>query len=484
MTLQKHAEEVSDLNLEFDVDINLNLNIDERVNQLLSQMTLAEKIGQMNQVNGPGGHLPGDFVQALREGRIGSILNEVDLPTVNEIQRIVTEESRLGIPLLMGRDVVHGFKTVFPIPLGLAATWNIEIVESASRISALEAATCGVNWTFAPMVDISRDPRWGRIAESFGEDPYLSTEMGLASVKGFETDALYNAGSIAACAKHFVGYGASEGGRDYNTTNIPENELRNVHMKPFRKLAEVGVSTFMAAFGDLDGVPATGNQFLLKDVLRGEWNYNGMVVSDWASVTELCAHGFAVDDKEATLLAVNAGTNMEMASGAYVHHLQGLVDGGGVQEQQIDDSVRYILALKFRLGLFDKPFTNKDELPEVGSDKSLQTSKMAAMQSMVLLKNQDQTLPLVPDKLKSIAIIGPLANEPVEQLGTWVFDGDSTMSQTPLNSIFEYLGGKVTVNYESGLENSRDKSKQGFSAAKNAAEDADVVLLFLGEEAI
>ena len=228
MTVLQHTEEVSDLNLE------------GRVEQLLSQMTLTEKIGQMNQVNGPGGQLPGDFVQALRDGRIGSILNEIDLSTVNEIQRVVREESRLGIPLLIGRDVIHGFKTVFPIPLGLAASWNVEIVESAARISALEAASCGVNWTFAPMIDISRDPRWGRIAESFGEDPYLATEMGQASVKGFETDALYNAGSIAACAKHFVGYGASEGGRDYNTTNIPENELRNVHMKPFRKLAEMG----------------------------------------------------------------------------------------------------------------------------------------------------------------------------------------------------------------------------------------------------
>jgi beta-glucosidase len=472
MTVLQHAEEGSDLNVE------------GRVEQLLCQMTLTEKIGQMNQVNGPGGQLPGDFVQALRDGRIGSILNEIDLSTVNEIQRVVREESRLGIPLLIGRDVIHGFKTIFPIPLGLAASWNVEIVESAARISALEAASCGVNWTFAPMIDISRDPRWGRIAESFGEDPYLATEMGQASVKGFETDALYNAGSIAACAKHFVGYGASEGGRDYNTTNIPENELRNVHMKPFRKLAEMGVSTFMTSFGDLDGVPATGNRFLLKDVLREEWNYKGMVVSDWASVTELCTHGIAADDKEATLLAVNAGTNMEMASEAYVHHLQALVDEGSLEQEQIDNSVRFILALKYRLGLFDNPYTDSDDLPQVGSDASLLSSKKAAVQSMVLLKNQDQTLPLESEKLKTIALIGPLANEPVEQLGTWVFDGDSSMSQTPLDSICEYLEGKVTVTYESGLDSSRDKSLQGFSAAKNAAEGADVVLLFLGEEAI
>ena len=260
----------------------------------------------MSQVNAAVGSIPDELRAALEAGLIGSILNEVDVDVVNELQRIAVEDSRLGIPLLMGRDVIHGFKTVLPIPLGQAATWNPELVQNGARIAALEAASTGVNWTFAPMIDISRDPRWGRIAESFGEDPYLTSVLGAAMIKGFQGDGFSEPGNIAACAKHFAGYGASESGRDYNTTNIPENELRNVYLRPFKAAVDAGVATLMTSFSDLNGVPASGNRFLLKQVLRDEWRFDGFVVSDWASIQQLVVHGFAANDLEAAFEAASA----------------------------------------------------------------------------------------------------------------------------------------------------------------------------------
>ena len=267
--------------------------IDERVERLLGQMTVEEKIGQLAQVNVDDGKISRNLRAAVKAGKVGSVLNAEDVATANELQRIAVHESRLGIPLLIGRDVIHGFKTVLPIPLGQAAAWNPELVQEGARMAALEAAASGVNWTFAPMIDVSRDPRWGRIAESFGEDPYLTSVLGVASIRGFQGDDLSRPGALAACAKHFVGYGASEGGRDYGYVGIPEIDLRNVYMPPFKAAVDAGVATFMAAFSDVNGVPASGNRFLMQTVLRDEWKFPGLVVSDWESVIDMIVHGFA-----------------------------------------------------------------------------------------------------------------------------------------------------------------------------------------------
>ena len=322
---------------------------------LLARMTLAEKIGQMRQVEGGHELAPEDLAGRLRAGLVGSILNNVDVDSVNELQRIAVEESRLGIPLLVGRDVIHGFNTVFPIPLGQAATWNPALVEEAARVAALEAARAGVNWTFAPMIDISRDPRWGRIAESFGECVLLTSEMAVAMIEGFRGDGLETAGSIAACAKHFAGYGAVESGRDYATTNIPDTKLRNVYFRPFEAAVDAGVSTLMTSFSDLNGVPATGNGYILGDVLRGEWGFDGFVVSDWDSIRQLRVHGLTEDDRDSAFVAATAGVDMEMAGDAYSEHLAGLVEEGRVSEAQIDAAVLRILRVKFELGLFERP---------------------------------------------------------------------------------------------------------------------------------
>lgn len=456
----------------------------ERIEVLLSRMTLTEKIGQMSQVNGAGGTISAELGDALKAGKVGSILNEVDVGTVNALQRIAVEGSRLGIPLLMGRDVIHGFKTVLPIPLGQAASWNPELVRRGARVAALEAASAGVNWTFAPMIDVTRDPRWGRIAESFGEDPYLHSVLGVAMIRGFQGSDLASPGTIAACAKHFAGYGASESGRDYNTTNIPENELRNVHLRPFKAAVEAGVATLMASFSDLDGVPASANRFLMRQVLRDEWGFQGFVVSDWASIEQLTVHGLTMNDREAALAAVTAGVNMEMATTTYADHLAGLVAEGRIDEALIDEMVTGILRVKFALGLFESPYTDPELLPPVGNDDHLAVARAAALQSVVLLENRNAALPLRRDELRSLAVIGPLADDPYEQLGTWIFDGDPEISQTPLQAIRRLLGDSVTVNHVRAMETSRSRSTAGFNAAVEAAAGSDAIVVFLGEESI
>ena len=458
--------------------------IEERIEALLGQMTLAEKIGQMSQVNVGDSHVHDYLTDGVRAGRFGSVLNSADVNIVNELQRIAVEESRLGIPLLVGRDVIHGFKTVMPIPLGQAATWNPDVVREGARVAALEAATSGVNWTFAPMIDISRDARWGRIAESLGEDPYLASALGVAMVHGYQGEDLSSPGTIAACAKHFAGYGAAESGRDYATTNIPENELRNVYLRPFRAVVEAGVSTLMTSFSDLDGVPATANEFLLRQVLREEWEFDGFVVSDWDSVRQLQIHGLTADDRGSAVEAVTAGVDMEMHGDAYINHLEGLVQSGEVDAGLIDTAVRGILRIKFRLGLFERPYADPAMLPPVASDHALATARRAALQSVVMLTNEHHVLPLDPAGLKSIAVIGPLADAPYEQLGTWIFDGDPSLSITPLRAIGQLLGDSVEVNYVRAMETSRSRSTEGFDQAVVAASSADAVVLFLGEESI
>lgn len=457
--------------------------VKSQVDELLARMSLAEKIGQLNLINvGEQGISPEVRDQVIN-GQVGAVLNVVDVNIVNELQRIAVEESRVGIPLLNGRDVIHGFNTVMPIPLGQAASWNPELVQRATRIAAREAAAAGVNWTFAPMIDVTRDPRWGRIAESFGEDPLLHSRLGAAMVRGFQGDNLAAADTIAACAKHFAGYGASESGRDYNSTFIPESELRNVYLPPFQAVIDAGVATVMTSFSDLNGIPASGNQFLLRQVLRQEWGFEGFVVSDWASVEQLTVHGLTADDREAALAAIKAGVNMEMATTTYQQHLPDLVAESQISESEIDQLVAPILALKISLGLFDRPYTELQGLaPELS--EALEISKQLALQSLVLLENRDQTLPLDSKQLQRVAVIGPMADDGYEQMGTWVFDGDPSRSQTPLQAIRSMLGDTVEINYVRAMETTRSRPDTGFKAAVEAATAADVTLLFLGEEAI
>ncbi|MBT8101207.1 MAG: glycoside hydrolase family 3 C-terminal domain-containing protein, partial [Gammaproteobacteria bacterium] len=458
--------------------------VEQRVSALLAEMTLAEKIGQMSQRNASSAGELEVARRELRRGRVGSVINQVDVGTVNELQRIAVEESRLGIPLLIGRDVIHGFKTVMPIPLGQAATFNPDIVRAGAAVAAREAATTGINWTFAPMIDISRDARWGRIAESLGEDPYLASIMAAAMVQGFQGGDLSAPGTIAACAKHFAGYGESESGRDYATTNIPENELRNIHLRPFKAAIDAGVTTLMTSFSDLNGIPATGNAFLMRQVLRDEWAFDGFVVSDWDSIRQLKIHGLTSNDRESAYEAATAGVDMEMFGDAYINYLEDLVNDGLVDEAMIDEMVVNILRVKFQLGLFDKPYTEPDELLPIADKSALDVAREAALQSVVLLKNNGAALPLDIAALKSLAVIGPLADAPYEQLGTWIFDGDPSLSVTPLEAIRDFAGLDVDVQHLRALDNSRSESTAEFDNAVDIARNADAVVLFLGEESI
>lgn len=456
-----------------------NTEIENKVETLLHKMTLEEKLGQMNQLS-PWNFE--DLAKRVRKGEVGSILNVVNPEEVNKIQKIAVEESRLGIPLIVSRDVIHGYKTIFPIPLGQAATFNPEIVKEGARVAAIEASADGIRWTFAPMIDVARDPRWGRIAESCGEDPYLNAVMGTAMIKGYQGDSLNNPTAIAACAKHFVAYGAAEGGRDYNSTFIPERVLRNVYLPPFKAAADAGCATFMTSFNDNDGVPSTANSFVLKDVLRKEWKYDGMVVTDWASALEMVNHGFCTDGKDAAEKSVNAGVDMEMVSETFIQNLKQSIAENKVSIETIDNAVRNILRLKFRLGLFDNPYVVTPQTVKY-AEKHLQTAKTAAEQSVILLKNENQTLPFT-DKIKTLAVIGPMADAPYEQMGTWVFDGEKEHTQTPLTAIKEMYGDKVKVLFEKGLEYSRDKNTAGIARAVSAARQADAVVVFVGEESI
>ncbi|MDW3210833.1 MAG: beta-glucosidase BglX [Reichenbachiella sp.] len=457
--------------------------LEQKIDSIMSKMSLTEKIGQTAQ-RGTSSRIKGalseELKTAVREGRVGSLINVMNKDFVDELQRIAVEESPNGIPLIFARDVIHGFKTIFPIPLGQAATWNPELVEAGARVAAVEASTYGVRWTFAPMLDISRDPRWGRIAESPGEDPFLASELSAAYVKGFQGDDLTDPSSMVACAKHFVGYGAAEGGRDYNTAIIHEPLLRNVYLPPFKKAIDAGVQTFMSGFNELNGVPVSGNQFLLDQVLRKEWTFDGFVVSDWNSVTEMIAHGYCADEKDAAYKAARAGVDMEMTSQSYDNHLHELIDEGKLDVNQLDRMVRAILRVKFRMGLFEQPYRIDNE-EVVLSEDHLKKAKDAALQSIVMLKNEEDILPLKTSQ--KVAVIGPLANAPLDQLGTWIFDGDQDDSVTPLTSLKEKLTAN-RVKVAAGLDYSRDRSTAQFSSAVNAAKQSDIVLFFAGEEAI
>ncbi len=448
--------------------------IDRKVDDLMSQMTLHEKIGQMNQLSG-GAWL----VDQARKGEVGSILNCVDPAEINAVQKAAVEESRLGIPILVSRDVIHGFRTIFPIPLGQAATFDPAIVEQGARISAVEATASGIRWTFSPMLDIARDPRWGRVAEGSGEDPYLDVQMGVAMVKGYQGSDLSDPTAMAACIKHFVGYGAAEGGRDYNSTMISERSLRNTYFPAFKATAEAGAATLMTSFNEIDGIPSTGNKWLLKDVLRDEWGWDGMVVTDWNSAGEMIAHGFSRDLKHSAEQAVNAGVDMDMMSYGFIQYMEELVKEGKVSEAEIDRAVRNILKLKFELGLFENPYVDETLSAKVDyAPEHLAAAKQAAVESAILLQNRNNVLPL--DKARTILVTGPLADAPYEQLGTWAFDGQKEHTVTPL----EALRKEYNVIWEPGLKYSRDKDKSSFAKVRAAASRADASVVVVGEEAI
>lgn len=447
------------------------------IQSLLQKMTLAEKLGQMNQTH--FNTSVDSMCMKVRQGQLGSLLN-IDPKLINKIQKVAVEESRLGIPLIIGRDVIHGYKTIFPIPLGQAASFNPQVVKNGARVAATESREEGIAWTFAPMLDISRDARWGRIAESLGEDPYLASQLGAAMVQGFQGKNLKDNDAMAACVKHFVGYGAAEGGRDYNSTNIPIHLMRNVYLPPFQKAIEAGAATVMTSFNDNDGIPASGNNFLLRKVLRNEWKFDGFVVSDWESMFEMVNHGVAKDRKDVARISLNAGVDMEMVSGTYMQYMKQLIQEKKVSLKDVDNAVLNILRVKYRLGLFQNPYVEEKTTTTIYSADHLQKARQAAVESAILLKNSNQLLPLKTGT--RIAVIGPMADAPHDQLGTWSFDGDKNKTVTPLRALkTEYPN--VNYVYEPGLTYSRDKNTN-FEKAIAAANSADVAVVFVGEEAI
>ena len=449
-------------------------DVEQRVEELLAKMTLEEKIGQMNQVS--GGY---QFTDDIKAGKVGSILNIVDPVEINAVQRAAVENSRLGIPLLVSRDVIHGFRTIFPIPLGMAATFDPTIVEQGARVAAVEATASGVRWTFSPMLDVARDPRWGRVAEGSGEDTYLDVQMGVAMVKGYQGDNYSDHTSLAECAKHFVGYGAAEGGRDYNTVMLSERALRNTYFPAFKACVDAGALTLMTSFNDVDGLPSTGNKWLLSDVLREEWGFDGMIVTDWNSSGEMIAHGYAEDLKHATELSVNAGVDMDMMSFGFLNYIKALVEEGKISVETIDNAVRNILTLKFRLGLFENPYVEEGLDRKVAyAPEHLAAAKQCALESVILLQNRGNVLPL--KGVETLLVTGPMADAPYDQLGTWAFDGEEQYTVTPLAA----LRKQYNVLYEPCLTYSRDANTSGFKAAQKAAKKADAIVVCVGEEAI
>jgi len=475
--------------------------IEERITLLLKEMTLEEKVGQMNQYNGfwdvtgpaPKGGSAELKYEHLRKGWVGSMLTVRGVKEVRAVQKIAVEETRLGIPLIIGFDVIHGYKTLSPIPLAEAASWDLEAIKKSAQVAADEASASGINWTFGPNVDISRDARWGRVMEGAGEDPYLGSKIAVARVKGFQGDDLSAVNTIAACAKHFAAYGFAESGRDYNTVDIGNATLYNTVLPPFKAANDAGVRTMMNSFNILNGVPATGNSFLQRDILKGKWKFDGFVISDWASVREMITHGFAKDGAEATLKAVKAGSDMDMESNLYVYELAKLVNEGKIDVALVDDAVRRILRVKFELGLFDNPYKYLDEKREkatIGNKANHDAVLDVAKKSIVLLKNENNLLPLKKSGQK-IALIGALANDKNSPLGSWRIASEDNTAVSVLEGMQKYKDNKLT--YEKGSDltigkttfldelvfNTTDKS--GFEAAKNAAKNADVVVMVLGE---
>jgi beta-glucosidase len=454
--------------------------VEAKVEALLRQMTLEEKLGQLQQLDGGGeGRVRPEVLELAARGLLGSTLNVRGAASVNEVQRAAVERSRLKIPLLAGFDVIHGYRTIFPIPLGEAESFDPALAEMTSGVAATEALAVGLRWTFAPMVDIARDPRWGRIAEGAGEDPYLGSAFARARVRGFQ--APHGPDRLIACAKHWVGYGAAEGGRDYNTTDLSERALREVYFPPFRAALEAGVATFMSAFNDLDGLPATANPFTLTHVLRGEWKFDGFVVSDYTAVAELLKHGVARDEAEAAQKALLAGVDMEMVSRLFATQLPQLVRKGAVPAAAIDEAVRRVLRVKVRAGLFERPYADEKGESVLASPPHLAAARAAAARSVVLLRNEGAVLPLRKE-LGSIAVIGPLADDPVAPLGSWAGDGRKEDTVTVLAGIKAKLPPSARVAYARGCDIEAGSPAELAEAVARAAE-AEAVVLVVGESA-
>ena len=460
---------------------------EQRVDSVLRPMTLSEKIGQMNQVSSkedPTGQLTecSNEEELIRSGQVGSMLNVVGVERTRHLQEIAVNDTRLHIPLIFALDVVHGYKTISPVPLAESCSWDMDLIEKSARVAAEEATASGIQWTFAPMVDIARDPRWGRVMEGSGEDPYLGSAIAKARVRGFQGTDLSAYNTMAACAKHFVGYGAAEGGRDYNTVDISKQRLRELYLPPFSAAADAGVATFMNSFNEVMGEPATGSTYLVRDILKGEWNFPGVVVSDWGSVAELIPHGVAEDKCDAAQLAVTAGCDMDMEGYCYVSSLEKLVREGVVSESLIDDAVRRILRLKFDLGLFDDPYRYCDaerEKAEILSAEHRKVVREMACKSIVLLENREGILPL-DNRCKNIGIVGPLADNPDDMLGSWCARGDGKDAIGILQGIKQAVGKGVRIRYAKGCVIEGD-DRSGFSEAVQVAENSDVVIVCVGE---
>ena len=470
------------------INISAQKSIDQKVTELMAKMTLEEKIGQLNQYNDDitaTGPITKDADKAgqVRAGKLGSILNAIGAKNTKNWQDQAMQ-SRLKIPLLFGQDVIHGFRTTFPIPLGETATWDMNLIEKSARIAATEASAYGIHWTFAPMVDIGRDPRWGRVMEGAGEDTYLGTLVGKARVKGFQGNGLGNKDAVMACAKHFAAYGAAVGGRDYNSVDMSLRQLHETYLPPFKAVSDIGVATFMNSFNDINGIPATGNKYIQRDLLKGAWNFQGFVVSDWGSIGEMIPHGFAKDNKDAALKAIIAGSDMDMESRSYTNHLAELVKEGKVDIQLVDDAVRRILTKKYELGLFDDPYrfiNEKREKEQANNPEHRKFAREIGAKSIVLLKNENQLLPLSPTT-KKVAIIGPFAKATVENHGFWsiAFPDDSQRIVTQFDGIKAQLDKNSELLYAKGC-NANDNDKSLFAEAVETAKKADVVIMTLGE---
>jgi len=470
------------------------------VDELLSKMTLEEKLGQMTQIAYKEKDSVPHDERVLKE-QTGSFLFLTDPVEINRLQHLAVEQTRLHIPLLFGFDVIHGFRTIYPVPLAMAASWDPAVAEHAQSMAAKEASSVGVRWTFAPMVDIARDPRWGRIMEGAGEDPYLGSKIAEAQVRGFQGESMGGADSILACVKHFAGYGAAEGGRDYDSANISDEQLWNVYLPPFRAAVKAGAGSVMSAYMDLNGVPASGNTFLLHDVLREKWGFKGFVVTDWGTIPSLKTHGFAADLEDASVRAVNAGVDMEMTTHALRDNLAAAVQDGKVKQSTIDASVREILMVKYRLGLFAHPYVPVDKWKvELGSAAQREAARVAAERSAVLLRNQDGVLPL-KKSVASVAVIGPLADSKPDTMGSWSLAGHPLDAVTVLEGLKKKFGSATTINYAKGVEIERGqpsifddqfqspkpvlKTQQErdaeFQHALDQVKKSDVAILVLGE---
>lgn len=457
---------------------------DAFVEKLLGQMTLDEKIGQMTlftsdwDVTGPS--LRPQYKDDIKSGKVGAVFNAYTAKYTRELQRIAVENTRLKIPLLFGYDVIHGHQTIFPISLGESCSWDLQEIEASARIAAEEASAQGLHWTYAPMVDIARDPRWGRISEGAGEDTYLGSLIGAARVRGFQGKSLKDNNTLAACVKHYAVYGAAQAGRDYHTVDISRQTLYNTYLPPFKACVDAGVATVMTSFNEFEGIPATGNSYLIEDVLRKDLKFKGFVVTDYTSINEMVPHGYSKDDKQAGEQALNAGVDMDMQGGVFMNNTRKSLEEGKVTEKDIDDAVRRILKTKYDLGLFEDPYKYCDEEREkrvVMSQANLDAARRVARKSIVLLKNDKETLPL--KKTQKIALIGPFANDKRSLIGSWSAAGDWTKARPLLPAMQEYAPGKIT--YSKGC-NISDDSLQYFSLALKAAQESDVVVLCLGEQ--